>query len=55
MEYGTFGRGFLSTNVYLGRAAVSKSAWYNDDPIFSAKTGINMGHIFKNYIKLAWK
>ena len=26
---------------------VSKSAsWYNDDP-FSAKTGINMDHIFK--------
>ena len=29
---------------------VSKSAsWYNDDPLFSAKTGINMGHIFKIY------
>ena len=27
---------------------VAKSAsWYNDDPLFSAKTGINMGHIFK--------
>ena len=27
---------------------VSKSAsWYNYDPLFSAKTGINMGHIFK--------
>ena len=27
---------------------VSKSAsWYNYDPLFSAKTGINMGHISK--------
>ena len=27
---------------------VSKSAaWYNDDPLLSATTGINMGHIFK--------
>ena len=27
---------------------VSKSAsWYNNDPLFSAKTGINMGHIFR--------
>ena len=33
-----------------GRATemVSKSgSWYNDDPLFSAKIGINMGHIFK--------
>ena len=27
---------------------VSKStSWYNDNPLFDAKTGINMGHIFK--------
>ena len=32
---------------------ITKSAsWYNDDPLFSAKTGINLGHIFK-FLKLA--
>ena len=32
---------------------VSKSAsWYNNDPLFSAKIGINVGHIFK--ILLNW-
>ena len=31
---------------------VAKSAsWYNDDPLFSAKSGINMGHIFKIFLK----
>ena len=44
--------GVLSTKVYPGTCRwiewVSKSAsWYNDDPLFSAKTGIDMGHIFK--------
>ena len=30
---------------------VSKSAsWYNDGPLFSAKTGINMGNIFKFFL-----
>ena len=32
----------------------TKSAsWYDDDPLFSAKAGINMGHIFK--IFLNWR
>ena len=41
--------GVLSTKVSSGDVPlkrVSKSA-SNDDPLFSAKTGINMGHIFK--------
>ena len=24
--------------------------WYNDDPLFSAEIGVNMGHIFKIFL-----
>ena len=36
----------LSWNVPLQWVTKSVS-WYKDDPLFSAKTGINMGPIFK--------
>ena len=36
----------LSRDVLLKWVAKSAS-WYNNDPLFSARTGINMGHIFK--------
>ena len=46
-----YGGGVLVQRSIRGRAAekwVSKSAsWYNDNPLFCAKTGINIGHIFK--------
>ena len=46
--------GFHGVSQYKGLSRdmwqkwVPKSAsWFNDDPLFNAKTGINMGHIFK--------
>ena len=51
--YGRFalypGGGFLVQRSIRGHAAEMghKSAWNNDDPLFSANTGINMGHILK--------
>ena len=52
--------GVLSTKVYPvdvplpnGSPKVSLLG-YNDDPLFSAKSGINMGRIFENFLgKLA--
>ena len=43
-------RGFLVQRSIRGRATemgLKSASWYNDDPLLSAKTGINMGHIFK--------
>ena len=47
------GGGILVQRSIRERAAemgLKVASWYNDDPLFSAKTGINMGHIFKIYL-----
>ena len=47
-QEGALSGGFLVQWSIWGRAAEMgrKISLYNDDPLFSAKTGINMGHIF---------
>ena len=42
--------GFLvqrSIREVLLKWVAKLASWYDDDPLFSAKTGINIGHIFK--------
>ena len=51
--WGPWGGGFLVQRSIRGRAAemhgLKISLLDNDDPLFSAKTGMNMGHIFKTF------
>ena len=49
-------RGVLRTKVYPGtyrwNGSQKSASRYNDGPLFIAKTGINMGHVFKKLSKI---